>query len=199
MPNRNIIPQASSVSKKDRQRLNGHRSMVLWFTGLSGSGKTTLAQRVEAALMKRGVLSYLLDGDNIRMGLNRDLGFSAQDREENIRRIGEVSRLFVDAGIVVLTAFISPYRKDRDFVRSLMEKEEFVEIYLRCPLHICEERDIKGLYRKARRGLIPHFTGIDDPYEEPVHPEIILETGTTGIDQCLAQVMTFLEDRMRKP
>jgi adenylylsulfate kinase len=185
----------SSVSKKDRQHLNGHKSLVLWFTGLSGSGKTTLAQRVETELLKRGIRSYILDGDNVRMGLNRDLGFSAKDREENVRRIGEVARLFVDAGIVVLTAFISPFRKDRDFARSLVEKNEFVEIYLKCPLHICEERDVKGLYRKARQGSITQFTGIDDPYEKPDHPEIVLDTGKTTVAECLNRIMVFLEDR----
>jgi adenylylsulfate kinase len=158
-----IIPHKGKIKKEDRQRQKGHKSAILWFTGLSGSGKSTLAHAVEERLFEMGVHTYVLDGDNIRTGLNKDLGFSAEDRKENIRRIGEVAKLFVDAGIMTLTAFISPYKQDRQFVRSLVKKGEFIEIYVKCPLEICERRDVKGLYKKARRGIIKNFTGIDDP------------------------------------
>jgi adenylylsulfate kinase len=150
---------------------------------------------LEESLFKNGVRTYVLDGDNVRTGLNRDLGFSAEDREENIRRVGHVAKLFVDAGLVVLTAFISPYKKDRAAVRSLMGSDEFVEIYVKCPLEICEQRDVKGLYEKARRGVVKQFTGIDDPYEEPENPEIILETDKVNLEQCVEEILNFLEAR----
>jgi adenylylsulfate kinase len=186
------VPQPM-ITKLERQRLNRHRSVVLWFTGLSGSGKSTLAHQLEEDLFKKAVRTYVLDGDRIRMGLNRDLGFSAEDREENIRRIGEVAKLFVDAGFVVLTAFISPYRRDRAIVRSLLEPSEFVEIYVKCPLEICEQRDTKGLYEKARLGILKQFTGIDDPYEEPENPEIVLETDKMGVEECVLRILAFLK------
>jgi len=191
----NLTEHRPKITKNDRARLNGHRSFILWFTGLSGSGKSTIAHRLEERLFEIGVRTYVLDGDNVRTGLNKGLGFSAQDREENIRRIGHVARLFIDAGVVVLTAFISPYKKDRETVRSLVGSDEFVEIYAKCPLEICERRDTKGLYEKARRGVVKQFTGIDDPYEEPEHPEIILETDKVDLEQCVEDVLNFLEAR----
>jgi adenylylsulfate kinase len=190
-----IIPHRGAITKKDRQMLNGHKSLILWFTGLSGSGKSTIAHRLEEELFKLGIRTYVLDGDNIRTGLNKDLGFSPEDREENIRRIGEVAKLFVDAGIVVLTAFISPYRKDRKFVRNLVDKDEFIEIYVKCPIEVCERRDVKGLYEKARRGIIKQFTGIDDPYEEPEDPEIVVETDRMSVDECVNKILKYLFDR----
>lgn len=190
----NVIWHSSSVSKKARQALHGHKSGILWLTGLSGSGKSTLANAVQAKLYSMGVHCYLLDGDNIRHGLNRDLGFSSQDRKENIRRIGEVAKLFVDAGIIVLTAFISPFREDRDMVRRMVDDGEFVEVYVKCPLEECERRDPKGLYKKARRGEIPDFTGISSPYEEPLAPELIVETDRQTLEESVAQILGFLRE-----
>jgi adenylylsulfate kinase len=163
-------------------------------TGLSGSGKSTIAVEVERLLTDRGVHAYILDGDNVRHGLNADLGFSDEDREENIRRIGEVARLFADAGLVVITSFISPFRKDRDRVRSLMAPGEFLEIFTRCSLELCEERDPKGLYAKARAGEIADFTGIDSPYEEPDNPELVLDTGELTVEECVGKVVALLEE-----
>lgn len=188
----NIAWQPTKVSKEDRRRLNGHGSCVLWFTGLSGSGKSTLATEVEKRLFQSGVRTYVLDGDNIRHGLNRDLGFGKDDRKENIRRIGEVAKLFVDAGIVTLTAFISPYREDRDMVRGLFEPGEFIEIDVKCSLEECERRDPKGLYQKARRGEIKDFTGISAPYEEPVNPELVVETERETVEESVGKVLDFL-------
>jgi adenylylsulfate kinase len=189
-----VIPHRPIVGKKDRQKLNGHRSFILWFTGLSGAGKSTIAYRVEEELYKRGIRTYVLDGDNIRIGLNKDLGFSKKDREENIRRVGEVAKLFVDAGIVVLTAFISPYKKDRHFVRNLVGEKEFIEVYVKCPIEICEKRDPKGLYKKAKDGIIKQFTGVDDQYEEPENPEIVLETDKMSIDECVKKILDYLDE-----
>jgi adenylylsulfate kinase len=189
-----VIPHRPIVGKKDRQKLNGHRSFILWFTGLSGAGKSTIAYRVEEELYKRGIRTYVLDGDNIRIGLNKDLGFSKKDREENIRRVGEVAKLFVDAGIVVLTAFISPYKKDRHFVRNLVDEKEFIEVYVKCPIEICEKRDPKGLYKKVKDGIIKQFTGVDDQYEEPENPEIILETDKMSIDECVKKILDYLDE-----
>jgi adenylylsulfate kinase len=154
-----------------------------------------LATRLEETLFERGMKTYILDGDNIRVGLNRDLGFTAKDREENIRRIGEVARLFVEAGMIVMTAFISPYRKDREFVRSLVDQDEFIEIYVKCPLRVCEQRDVKGHYKMARRGIIKNFTGVDDRYEEPEHPEMVVETERMTVDESVERVICFLEER----
>lgn len=190
-----IIPHEGNIKKEDRQRQKGHKSAILWFTGLSGSGKSTLAHAVEEKLFEMGIHTYVLDGDNIRTGLNKDLGFSAEDREENIRRIGEVAKLFVDAGIITLTAFISPYKKDRQFVRDLVEDGEFIEIYVKCPLEVCEQRDVKGLYQKARQGIIKNFTGIDDPYEEPENPEIIVETDKESIEESVNKIIKYLEEK----
>jgi adenylylsulfate kinase len=190
----NIVWHHSKVTKEDRQKLNGHKSVVLWFTGLSGAGKSTLSVEVEKKLHQRGVRTYILDGDNIRHGLNKDLGFSAEDRKENIRRIGEVAKLMVDAGIVTLTAFISPYREDREMVRQLLGEKEFIEIYVKCSLEECERRDPKGLYKKARAGEIKGFTGIDDPYEEPENPELVVETDKQTLEESVKQVITYLEE-----
>ncbi|QGG47605.1 adenylyl-sulfate kinase [Heliorestis convoluta] len=191
----NIFWHETVLSKDERQKQKGHKSAILWFTGLSGSGKSTLANAVERKLYEKKVHSYLLDGDNVRHGLNKDLGFSDQDRQENIRRIGEVSKLFVDAGIVVLTAFISPFREDRDQVRQLVAEEEFIEIYVKCSLEECERRDPKGLYQKARAGKIPFFTGISSPYEEPTAPALTIETDRFSLDESVDQVVQYLKKR----
>jgi len=188
----NITWHAGIVNRIDRENLLEQIGIVLWFTGLSASGKSTLSQAVETKLFKKGYLSYVLDGDNIRHGLNKNLGFSPEDREENIRRIGEVSKLFSDCGIITMTAFISPYRKDRDNVRQLFEKGEFIEVYLKIPIEIAEERDPKGLYKKARAGEIKEFTGIDAPYEEPENPEIIIETSELNIEESAQIILSYL-------
>ena len=189
-----IIPHEQIIVKENRQQQNGHRSVILWFTGLSGAGKSTLANRVQEILFEDDIKTYLLDGDNVRMGLNSGLGFSAEDRKENIRRIGEVAKLFVDAGVLVMTAFISPYKEDRDMVRSIVEKNEFVEIFCDASLEVCEQRDTKGLYAKARAGEIKNFTGIDDPYEAPENAELVVATGTLSLEESAEQVVQYLTD-----
>ncbi|GAB4145695.1 MAG: adenylyl-sulfate kinase [Planctomycetaceae bacterium] len=189
----NITWHEHHVSKEERIQLNGHRGAVLWFTGLSASGKSTIANTVDHLLHSKGIHSFVLDGDNVRHGLNKNLGFSAEDRAENIRRIGEVAKLFADAGIMTLTAFISPYRADRDAVRDLLDDGEFVEIFVDASLETCEKRDPKGLYKKARAGEIKGFTGIDDPYEAPENAELVLDADTKSIDDLAAEVVEFLE------
>ena len=174
---------ASTITKMDRRQLNGHGSGVVWLTGLSGAGKSTLANELEKRLRARAVRSYLLDGDNVRHGLNRDLGFSADDRVENIRRVAEVSKLMVDAGLLVITAFISPFRAERQLARQLLAEGEFVEVFVDTPLEVAEQRDPKGLYRKARRGELKHFTGIDSPYEVPERPEIVIDTTSMSVQE----------------
>lgn len=191
----NIHPYESIIKCSDRYVLNGHRSALLWFTGLSGSGKSTLAHAVEARLFKLGVRSYVLDGDNVRCGLNKDLGLSPEDRKENIRRIAEVSKLMVDAGLLVFAAFIAPYRESRDFVQSLMVDWPYFECYVRCSLAVCEQRDPKGLYRKARRGEIKNMTGLSDPYEEPESPALIVDTDCLTLEESVEQIIDFLIDR----
>jgi adenylylsulfate kinase len=191
----NITWHELSLSKDARRKQNGHQSFVLWFTGLSGSGKSTVANAVAQKLFETGIRNYVLDGDNIRHGLNKDLGFSDEDRTENIRRIGEVSKLFVDSGQVVLTAFISPFIADRELVRSLLEEDEFVEIYVQCPLEECEKRDPKGLYDKARKGLIKDFTGINSPYEEPLKPELVVNTSESTVEECVNQIIQYLSSK----
>ena len=191
--NQNIVWHNPTVFRSDREKLNKHKSVILWFTGLSGAGKSTLAHAIEDHLHKLGIRTFVLDGDNIRRGLCKDLGFSDADRTENIRRIGEVSKLLMDAGIITLTAFISPFRKDRQIVRDLVNKGDFIEIYCNADLAVCESRDTKGLYRKARAGQIPEFTGISSPYEKPEQPELVLETGNQTIEKCVEQITIFLQ------
>lgn len=191
---RNIVWHRSRIQKKDYHCRNGHASLVLWFTGLSGAGKSTLACGVHERLFRRGWHTYVLDGDNVRHGLNADLGFSEADRRENIRRVGEVAKLFVDAGVVVLAAFISPFREDRRRVRQLLQPGEFHEIYVKCDLAICEARDPKQLYRRARAGEIPNFTGISSPYEPPEHPELVVDTGVLSPEEGIQKVLDYLEE-----
>lgn len=189
---RNIVRAEGHVTADDRRRLFGHGPATVWFTGLSGSGKSTLAFAVERALIADGIAAYVLDGDNVRFGLNRDLGFSPEDRAENIRRIGEVCRLMHDAGLVVLTAFISPYRADRQQVRDLHPDGGFVEVHVDTPIAVCEARDVKGLYAKARAGEVPDFSGVSAPYEAPESPELRLDTSELDVDACVAQVRAAL-------
>ena len=191
----NIAWHAASVDRPTRAQQRGHRSAILWFTGLSGAGKSTLANAVNGALFERGLACYVLDGDNVRHGLCKDLGFSDADREENIRRIGEVSKLFLDAGIVVLTAFVSPFKADRDKARALVEAGDFIEIHCAADLGVCEGRDTKGLYAKARSGAIKDFTGISSPYEAPENPELKVDTGNQSLEACVAQVIGHLESQ----
>ncbi len=190
--NNNIVWHDHDISKESRAALKQQRPCVLWFTGLSGSGKSTVANAVEAKLYALGRHTYLLDGDNIRRGLNARLGFSNEDRIENIRRIGEVAKLFVDAGTIVLSAFISPFQEDRDRVRAMMEEGEFIEVFIDTPLEECERRDPKGLYKKARNGEIPDFTGISSPYEAPQHPEIHVKNSAISIDACADIIIDYL-------
>lgn len=193
--NKNITWHQATIKTRDRRELNGHKSCVLWFTGLSGSGKSTLANAVDSALYSQGFRSFVLDGDNIRHGLNKDLSFRPEDRKENIRRIGEVAKLFVDSGQIVSTAFISPFREDRALVRDLFGVDEFFEIYVNCPIQVCEIRDPKGLYQKARNGEIPDFTGISSPYEIPVDPDIIIDSARLNIQESIKHILAFLESK----
>ncbi|SFG22631.1 adenylylsulfate kinase [Desulfotomaculum arcticum] len=188
----NVVWHLTTVNKGLRRKLNTHKSTILWITGLSASGKSTLANALECRLHEIGIHTYLLDGDNIRHGLNKDLGFNPEDRRENIRRIAEVAKLFVDAGIMVITAFISPYREDRQMARQLVERGEFIEIYAKCPLDICEKRDPKGLYKRARAGKISEFTGITAPYEEPENPEITVDTNKNTIEESVNHIIMYL-------
>lgn len=194
MSDPNIIPYKHRVTQADRTRIKPHQPVVLWFTGLSGSGKSTIADAVDSALNEMGIHTYCLDGDNIRTGLNNDLGFSAEDRTENIRRIGEVAKLFYDAGLIVLASFISPYRRDRDAVRALLPTGAFVEIHVDCPVEVCEARDPKGLYQKARANIITQFTGISAPYEAPLNAEITLNTAASDIHECRLAVLHYLSE-----
>ena len=189
----NLVWHEQHLSKKDRLKIKNQKPCILWFTGLSGSGKSTIANAVETKLYELQKHTYLLDGDNVRMGLNKGLGFSDADRVENIRRIGEVSKLFVDAGLIVLTAFISPFEKDREMVRNLVQDGEFIEIFVDTALETCEQRDPKGLYKKAKIGEIPNFTGISSPYEAPKNAEIIIKTDELSIDECANKVIKYLE------
>jgi adenylylsulfate kinase len=191
----NIVWHEASVDRAARADKRGHRSAILWFTGLSGSGKSTLANAVNAALFERGLATYVLDGDNVRHGLCKDLGFSDADREENIRRIGEVAKLFLDAGVIVLTAFVSPFRADRDKARDLVEAGDFFEIFCAADLDVCESRDPKGLYAKARSGAIKEFTGISSPYEAPDTPELKIDTGAQELAQSVEVVIKALQDK----
>ncbi len=191
----NLTWHQAAVSKDDRARQKRQKPCVIWFTGLSGAGKSTLANALERALFERGHHCYLLDGDNVRHGLNRDLGFSDADRVENIRRIAEVAKLLVDAGLIAMTAFISPFRADRQLARDLLPADEFIEVHVATSLAVCEQRDPKGLYRKARAGQIPNFTGIDSAYEAPVNPELVVDTGTEDLDGCVESLLAYLEQR----
>ena len=195
MSNKNIVWHDHHVSKEERSDIKGQKPCILWFTGLSGSGKSTIANAVESKLLELGKHTYLLDGDNVRMGLNKGLSFSDEDRIENIRRIGEVSKLFVDAGTIVLTAFISPFQKERDAVRSLVKEGEFIEVFIDTPLEVCESRDPKGLYQKARKGEILNFTGISSPYEAPKKPEIHILNDRITIENVTEQIIDYLKDR----
>ena len=192
MKDENIVWHNQSITKEKRLTLLNQKPCILWFTGLSGSGKSTIANAVELELFKRGRKTYLLDGDNVRHGLNKDLGFSEQDRIENIRRIGEVAKLFVDSGLIVLTAFISPFKSDRQIARSLVKYDEFIEVFIDTPLEVCEQRDPKGLYKKARDGAIKNFTGISSPYEEPEDPQIHIKTDEHSIEECVDIVINYL-------
>lgn len=191
----NVVWHHATVTRERRERLNGHKSVILWFTGLSGAGKSTLAHAVEERLHRMGCRTFVFDGDNVRHGLCSDLGFSANDRVENIRRVGEMTKLFLEAGVIALTAFISPFRSDRERVRSLVPHGEFLEIYCRCPVEVCETRDVKGLYRRARAGEIKDFTGISSPYEEPLDAELVVDTGSKGLDECAGEVIDLLASR----
>lgn len=190
-----IVWHESEVSKAQRCALNGHKSAIIWFTGLSGAGKSTLSTMLEHRLHQLGIRTYRLDGDNLRHGLNQDLGFSAADRKENIRRVGEVSKLMVDAGLFTLTAFISPYLADRQMVRDMVENDEFIEIYVKASLATCEARDVKGLYRKARAGEITQFTGIDAPYEAPIAPELVIDTNECIAEDSVEEIMRYLREK----
>ena len=195
---RNIFWSEGRVNRIEREALNKHESFVLWLTGLSGSGKSTLAKEIEFYLHNMGVCTYILDGDNLRHGLNSDLGFSSEDRTENIRRVAEAARLFVDAGIVVISAFISPYKVDRQFSRSLFKKDDFVEVFVKCSLEECIKRDPKGLYKKALKGEIENFTGIDDLYEEPEHPEIVVETDSLDLKESLVEIISSIDYKFKR-
>ncbi len=193
----NLFPFASKISYDARCRLLNQRPQVIWFTGLSGSGKSTLATQLEFQLHALQFKTYLLDGDNVRTGLNKDLDFSDYARKENIRRIGEVSNLFMDAGLIVLSAFISPFEEDRNQVRSMVGADNFIEVFVDCPLEVCEARDVKGLYKRARAGEVKHFTGISSPYERPLHPDITVYTHEQTVDECLRVLMDAIVPRVR--
>jgi adenylylsulfate kinase len=191
-----LYPTQTKVTRAQREALLKQRAKLIWFTGLSGSGKSTLSVQLEACLHGKGYLTYLLDGDNIRSGLNKDLSFTDEGRVENIRRIGEVSKLFVDAGFIVLSAFISPFRADRDLVRKIVGPENHIEVFVDCPLEVCEQRDTKGLYKKARAGQIQTFTGIDSPYEPPEHPDSVIRTAEQSVDDSVKTLLEFVLPRI---
>ncbi len=195
MKSSDTIWHHASVTRERREKQNGHKSVLLWFTGLSGSGKSTLSHAVEEELYQRGCRTYVLDGDNVRHGLCNDLGFQEADRRENIRRVGETAKLFVEAGMVTLTAFISPFIQDRTRVRSMFPHGNFLEVYCDCPLEVCEQRDVKGLYQKARQGEIKNFTGINSPYEPPVKPELVVQTEKQTLQESVELVIRMLENR----
>ena len=193
----NIIPHNYQVDKTDRNKLNGHRSFLIWFTGLSGSGKSTIANALESKLFEKKIKTYTLDGDNIRKGINNDLNFSPEDRTENIRRIAEISKLFVDAGIVVLAAFVSPYKKDREAIKNIVGKNNFVEIYINTSVEECEKRDVKGLYKKARMGEIKDFTGVNAPYEQPESPDIEIKTEQLSVEQSVTKIINVINKKLK--
>lgn len=191
----NIIWHKSLVTRTDREQLNGHKSALLWFTGLSGAGKSTVAHAVEARLLRLGCRTFVFDGDNVRHGLCADLGFSGEERSENIRRIGEMCKLFVEAGVIALTAFISPFYHDRQRARDLMAEGDFLEIYCQASLAVCEQRDVKGHYKRARAGEISEFTGISSPYEEPKEPELVIDTDSQSVEESVEIVINLLKSR----
>ncbi|MBV2121741.1 MAG: adenylyl-sulfate kinase [Candidatus Thiodiazotropha sp. (ex Ctena orbiculata)] len=191
----NIVWHQATVTRDRREKMNLHRAKLLWFTGLSGSGKSTLAHALEERLHQRGCRTYVFDGDNVRHGLCNDLGFSVEDRTENIRRIGEMSKLFVEAGVIALTAFISPIREDRNKARELFDEGDFIEVYIKASIETCESRDVKGLYKKAREGIIKNFTGISSPYEAPENPEIVVDTENREVDECVDSLLAALEEQ----
>ena len=191
----NIKWHHGKITKQDRTNLMKQKGLTLWLTGLSGSGKSTIAVELEHALIENSHQAYILDGDNIRHGLNKNLGFSPEDRSENIRRIGEVAKLFTDANIITITAFISPYRQDRENARKLQKDGEFIEVYVKCPLDVCEQRDTKGLYKKARAGEVKEFTGISAPYEEPLNPEITIDTSKLSVEESTKAILSYLEKK----
>ena len=195
MKNTNIIYHAASVTRERRNQLNNHKSVVIWFTGLSGSGKSTLAHSVEEILFSKGCRTYVLDGDNVRHGLTSNLGFSNEDRKENIRRIGEVTKLMMEAGLIIITAFISPFREDRIAVRNLISDGDFIEIYCKASLETCEARDLKGLYKRARLGEIKNYTGINSPYEIPDNPELIIDIDKESLEESVSKIVSFLQTK----
>ena len=195
MKNPNIIQHDANITREKRNQLNGHKSVVIWLTGLSGSGKSTLAHSVEEELHNLNCRTYVLDGDNIRQGLSSNLSFSDEDRKENIRRIGETAKLMMEAGIIVLTAFISPFEKDRNLVRKSLFEADFVEIFCSASLEVCESRDVKGFYKRARKGEIKGYTGIDSPYETPTNPELIVNTASESLEESVAKVIVFLKSK----
>jgi adenylylsulfate kinase len=194
-PKNNLVWHHASVTRELRQLQNGHKGVVIWFTGLSGAGKSTIAHVAENILHKKGCRTFVLDGDNVRHGLCSDLGFSLKDREENVRRAGEMAKLFLESGAIVLAAFISPFSADREHVRNLVLHGDFMEVYCKCSLEICESRDVKGMYKKAKAGEIAEFTGISSPYEEPYNPELVLETGKLSVDESVSMVLAMLAER----
>jgi len=196
MKSSNITYHQATVTKHRRNKLNNHKSVVLWFTGLSGSGKSTLAHALEEKLFNMDFRTFVLDGDNVRHGLNSNLDFSETDRSENIRRISEVSKLMLEAGLIVMTAFISPFRKDRTEARALITNDNFIEIYCKASLETCEKRDVKGLYKRARAGEIKNYTGIDSPYEAPVNPELIIDTGQETLDYSVSKILSYLKENI---
>ena len=193
MKSSNVIYHQATVTRQRRNKLNEHRSVVLWFTGLSGSGKSTLAHALEEKLFQKGCRTFVLDGDNVRYGLNSNLDFSESDRTENIRRISEVSKLMLESGLIVMTAFISPFNRDRNEARKLISNDDFIEIYCKASLEVCEARDVKGLYKRARAGEIKNYTGIDSPYEEPENPELTINTNDETLDNSATKILSFLE------
>lgn len=195
MTDNNVVWHDSTVTRMRREKMNGHRSVILWFTGLSNSGKSTIAHAVEERLHTLECRTFVFDGDNVRHGLCADLGFSREDRDENIRRIGEMAKLFIEAGVIAMTAFISPFRAERNRVRNLVREGDFLEIFVSCPIEVCEQRDVKGHYKKAKIGEIREFTGVSSPYEEPVHPELVLTTDTMSVDECVIAVIDLLHRR----
>ena len=192
----NIIPHQFHIDREDRNTLKGHTSFVVWFTGLSGSGKSTLANMVEKKLFDLGIHTFSLDGDNVRSGLNNNLGFAREDREENLRRIAEVAKLFVNSGSLVIASFISPLKSDRDFIKNIIGEVDFVEVFVNTPLEVCEQRDIKGLYKKARAGEIKNFTGINSPYEMPISPDIEVDTEIEKAEDSLERIVEFLKNKL---